>query len=109
MEKKALDNIKAFGALHIDLSKAFDCMSHDLLIAKFHAYGLSFRALKLMQDYHQNCKQRTKVGTAYTKCHDILAGVPQGFILGFILDFFDFFFFLSIWVFFHKHSRTTVL
>ena len=91
---KVADNIKAFGALHTDLSKAFDCISHDLLIAKLHAYGLSFPALKLMQDYHQNRKQRTKVGTACTKCHDILASVPQGFILGFILDFFVLFCFV---------------
>ena len=38
-----------------------------------------------MQDYLQNCKQRTKVGNAYSNWHDILAGVPQGSILGPIL------------------------
>ena len=64
--KKAVDNKKVFGALLTDLSKAFDCISHDLLIAKLHTCGLSFPALKLMQDYLQNCKQRTKVGTTYS-------------------------------------------
>ena len=39
--KEATDNNKAFGALLTDLSKAFDCLSHDLLIAKLHAYGLN--------------------------------------------------------------------
>ena len=43
-----------------------------------HADGLSFPALKLMQDYLQNCKQRTKVETVYSNWQDILAGVPQG-------------------------------
>ena len=38
--KEATDNKKAFEALVTDLSKAFDCLSYDLLIAKLHAYGL---------------------------------------------------------------------
>ena len=38
--EKAANNNKAFGTLLTDLSKAFDCLSHDLLIAKLRAYGL---------------------------------------------------------------------
>ena len=53
--KKAVDNKKVFGALLTDLSKAFDCISHDLVTAKLHAYRLSF-----------NRKQKTKVGIAYS-------------------------------------------
>ena len=37
--RKQLDNNKVFGALFIDLSKAFDCLPHDLLLAKLEAYG----------------------------------------------------------------------
>ena len=55
--KKAVDNHKVFGAVLTDLSKAFDCISHDLLIAKLNAYGLFLPALKLISDYLQNRKQ----------------------------------------------------
>ena len=49
--KKAVDNHKVFGAVLTDLSKAFDCICHDLLIAKLNTYGLSLPALKLTSDY----------------------------------------------------------
>ena len=45
--KSTVDNKKVFGALLTDLSKAFDCLSHDLLIAKLNAYGFSMTALRL--------------------------------------------------------------
>ena len=48
--KSVTDNRKIFGALPNDLSKAFDCLSHDLLIAKVNAY-FSIAALRLMQNY----------------------------------------------------------
>ena len=42
--KRSVDNGKAFGALLTDLSKAFDCLDHELLIAKLNAYGFSLPA-----------------------------------------------------------------
>ena len=80
--KKALDNKEAFGALLTDLSKSFDYLNHELLIAKLHAYGLSLSTLKLVHDYLLNHKQRTKVNSKYSSWTDILEGVPQGSILG---------------------------
>ena len=80
--KEATDNNKAFGALLTDLSKAFDCLSHDLLIAKLHAYGIDIDSLNILQDYLSNRKQRTKVDTFYSSWEAILSGVPQGSILG---------------------------
>ena len=80
--KKAVDNNKVFGAILTDLSKAFDCICHDLLVAKLHAYGLSLPALKMIQDYLLNRKQRTKVGSSYSSWENIISGVPQGSILG---------------------------
>ena len=79
---KNVDNKKVFSALLTDLSKAFDCLSHDLLIAKLNAYGFSMTALRLIQNYLSNRKQRTKINTEYSSWEEILFGVPQGSILG---------------------------
>ena len=73
--KVATDNNKAFGALSTDLSKAFDCRSHDLLIAELHAYGLDLASFKILQDYLKNRKQRTKVDSFYSSWEKILSGV----------------------------------
>ena len=47
--KNTVDDNEAFGAVLTDLSKALDCVCHDLLIAKLNAYGLSLPALKLIK------------------------------------------------------------
>ena len=65
-----------------DLSKAFDCLVHDLLIAKLNAYGFDYDALLLINDYLSERKQRTKIGEVYSAWSDIILGVPQGSILG---------------------------
>ena len=64
--KSTVDKGKSFGALLTDLSKAFDCLSHELLIAKLHAYGFSLSALRLMYSYLSNRKQRTKINEIYS-------------------------------------------
>ena len=74
--KEATDYIKAFGTLLTDLSKAFVCLIHDLLIAKLHAYGLDLALLKLLQDYLPNRKQKTKVDSIYSFLEKMLSGVP---------------------------------
>ena len=58
--KRSVDNSKMFGALLTDLSRVFDCLDHELLIAKLNAYGFSLTALKLVHNYLSNRKQRTK-------------------------------------------------
>ena len=49
--KQSLANQKFVGVVLIDLSKAFDCIPHDLLIAKMHAYGFSIDSLKIFFSY----------------------------------------------------------
>ena len=69
--KTAVDNGGVFAALLTDLSKAFDCIPHDLIIAKLAAYGFDTNALKLIHNYLSNRKQRVKVNsaTAYGKIY----------------------------------------
>ena len=79
--KSAVDKGKVFGALLTDLSKAFDCLSHELIIAKLNAYGFSLAALKLVQSYLSKRQQRTKINQSYSSWEEILSGVPQASIL----------------------------
>ena len=76
--KEALDKVLTTGILLTDLIKAFDCISHDLLIAKLQAYGFSKMSLKLVYYYLSGRKQRTKVKNSYSTWIDIIYGVPQG-------------------------------
>ena len=69
----------------MDLPKAFDCIPHDLLIAKLHAYGFSFETLTFLNSYLRNRKQCVKINNICSDFLKILSGVPQGSILGPIL------------------------
>ena len=89
--KNSVDKGKTFAALLTDLSKAFDCLPHDIIIAKLNAYGFSLSAARLMQSYLSNRKQRTKINTAYGSWEEILFGVPQGSILGPLTELFNIF------------------
>ena len=80
--KKSLDKGGKCGAVLTDLSKAFDCLLHDLLIAKLHAYGFEIDSLRLIYSYLVERKQRVKIDNEYSSWQEILFGVPQGSILG---------------------------
>ena len=73
------------GPLLADLSKAFDCILHDLLIAKLAAYGFDYNSLQILKSYLSNRKKRTKINDAYSKYFEILFGVQQGSISGSLL------------------------
>ena len=76
---------KLFGALLTDLSKAFDCLSHKLIIDKLNAYGFSPTALKLIHDYLSNKQQRPKINHDFSSWEEVLIGVSQGSVFGLIL------------------------
>ena len=80
--RKALDTGKLAGAVFTDLSKAFDCLPHDLFIAKLHAYGFDLNALNYIHTYLTGRKQRVKINSKYSDQTEIMYGVPQGSILG---------------------------
>ena len=66
----------------MDLLKTYDCLLHDLIIAKFEAYGVDSISLKLFHSYISHRKQRVKTGSAISEWIDILTGIPRGSILG---------------------------
>ena len=69
----------------MDLSKAFDCLQHDLIIAKLHACGFDMQALKLIYSYLSNRIQSVKVKDVYSSTSTVLSGIPEGSLLGVIL------------------------
>lgn len=80
--KKSLDNHGIAGGILMDLSKAFDTINYELLIAKLHAYGFNKDALELILNYLKNRWHRTKINLSYSSWAELLSGVPQGSVLG---------------------------
>ena len=83
--KKSPDQRGEYTALLTDLSKAFDCLPHDIIIAKLHAYGFDKALLRHMYSYLTDRYQRVKINNFYSLWSLIKHGVPQGSILDPIL------------------------
>ena len=83
--KESLHKGFVTGALLMDLSKAFDCISHDLLFTKLHAYGISLNAGTFIYSYLKHRKQNVKINDVFSCFPTLLSGVRQGAVLGPIL------------------------
>ena len=66
----------------MDLSKAYYCLAHDLLIAKLEAYGLDTNNLSLLYSVLNNRYQRVKIGSHRITARKIEFQVPQESVLG---------------------------
>ena len=73
------DKSRFAGALLMDLSKAFDCIDLELLIAKLHC--LSRNALKMIHNYLSKRLQRVKINGSFSIWKEVDKGVPQGSVL----------------------------
>ena len=80
--REALDSNLYVAAVLMDLSKAFDCLPHDILLCKLECYGLSQKAVNLLSSYLSDRKQQVKIGNVTSKWADISKSVPQDSILG---------------------------
>ena len=77
-----MDSRRTPVTIHLDLSKAFDCLSHSILLDKLRFYGINEMAYNLMKNYLENRKQFVQFDSCSSKMKSIDKGVPQGSILG---------------------------
>ena len=77
-----LDDGQYAGLILMDLSKAYDCIPYDLLLAKLLAYGVDENSLNLLKSYLFGRKQRVKLNSVYSSYVNVDRGIPQGSILG---------------------------
>ena len=80
--KSSRDKKELVAVVSIDLSKAFDTIPHDLLLAKLKAYGMTKECCSFFQSYLRNRMQRVKIGDTFSEWTMVKRGVPQGSVLG---------------------------
>ena len=78
----ALDSKKVTASIAVDLSKAFDSICHNLLLAKLRAYGIGEEAIDFLHSYLSGRKQRTKVNGVVSDWSLVYCGVSQGILSG---------------------------
>lgn len=82
---RALDESKKCASVFCDLSKAFDCLRHDILLEKLKYYGFDGKELHIMTTYLRNRTQIVSIGDIISNQGQLNIGVPQGSILGPVL------------------------
>ena len=80
--KGALAKNEYVAAVLMDLSKAFDCLPHDILLSKLSAYGLCADSVELLKSYLSDRKLQVKLNNIASSWSEIKKGIPQGSILG---------------------------
>ena len=82
MWKNTLDKGSYVSAIFMDLSKALEALSHNLLKAKLGAYGFERDSLSFIKSYLKDRQQRVHVNSNFSSWETTIAGVPQDSILG---------------------------
>ena len=75
--QRELDKSGYVGTILMNLSKAYDCIPHQLLIVKLEAYGLHKNSLNVLADYLSGRKQKTKIGSVFSEWWKIICGIPR--------------------------------
>jgi len=78
----ALNNKGIVGGIFFDLEKAFDCVNHDILLAKMEYYGIRGVMHTLIKSHLENRYQRVKFNNKLSKWNKNNIGIPQGSVLG---------------------------
>ena len=80
--RENLDKNYVVGGVLMDLSKAFDCIPNNLLLAKLAAYGVDENLLSYIYSYLLNRKQCVRINNINSDFLNVVSGVPQGSIVG---------------------------
>ena len=80
--REHIEQGKLIGVIFLDFRKAFDSVSHQTLLMKLQAAGVSGNLYELRRNYLQNRLQYVSIGNVFSNKQNVLAGVPQGSLFG---------------------------
>ena len=84
--KTTVDKNLSTAAVLRDLFKAFERILHDLLIAKFHAYGLSFDTVTFLNTYSKDRKQNVRINNIFSAFQNDIESTKSVKLLGITID-----------------------